>query len=169
MQLGPYPECICHQGRMVNLLLPMQTQQLLTGPSITQEGAELFTLKADQIGDYWPTIVSFLLMVHNRDWLLDQVLTALTEAKAQLWGIARNGIIKGVWITRIDETASARFGFVWIAAGEGLDAGVPLFLDCTEQWFREKECEYIEIVGRRGWGRVLPGYHERAVIFRKDL
>ena len=147
----------------------MQIQPQQIEHSCTLGEAKVFTLQPDQIDNFRKTIVNFLLMIDNPDWLPDQVIFALKEAKAQCWGLAENGVIKGIWITRIEETASARFGFVWIAAGKGLDAGVPLFLDCTEQWFREKDCEYVEIVGRRGWGKVLPGYCERAVIFRKGL
>lgn len=136
---------------------------------LSETKSDIFTLRAEEIERYWPQIVKFLLMIPDPDWLPDQVLAYLKDGRAQLWGMANLTGIQGIWITRIDETASARFGFIWIAAGRGLDAGVPAYLECTEAWFREKECEYIEIHGRKGWAKALPGFNIHSHILRKRL
>lgn len=146
----------------------MQTQQTQTKPSYTYVEADIFTLSRGDLGEHWPTIIKFLSMIDRPDWTTDQVFEDLKDGRAQLWGIADDEI-KGIWITRIEQTAKARYGLVWIAAGRGLELGVSRFLACTEPWFREMQCEYIEIEGRRGWQKVLPGFKEHAVILRKRL
>lgn len=108
-------------------------------------------------------------MIEGEHWIPDQVIQQLLDGKAQLWGIADGQKMTGIWITRIEECATGRFGLVWIAAGKGLEQGVPKFLECTEAWFREMGCEYIEINGRKGWARVLPGFKQHSVILRKGL
>lgn len=130
---------------------------------------DIFTLQKERIDEFWPVILPFLLTFEAPDWTPHQVYDQLVDGRAQLWGIAEPTGIKGIWITRIHNTATATYGLVWIAAGTGLDAGVPKFLECTETWFREKDCEYIEIQGRKGWERVLPGYKPHAIVFRKRL
>lgn len=39
----------------------------------------------------------------------------------------------------------------------------------VEQWGRRRDCRRAEIIGRKGWERVLPGYAARATVFHKEL
>ena len=38
-----------------------------------------------------------------------------------------------------------------------------------EDWAKEQGCSYIDVFGRRGWKKVLPGYNEDAVLLRKAI
>jgi hypothetical protein len=144
-------------------------QQQLTERSTTCVGAECFTLLSHQIGKHWPAILRLLNRIEDADWTSDQVYEDLISARAQLWGIAANGEIQGIWITRIEKTPRDLYGLVWIAAGDGLEVGLYHFLNMTEEWFKEKGCRYVEVSGRKGWQKVLPNYEFRAVQLRKYL
>jgi hypothetical protein len=53
-------------------------------------------------------------------------------------------------------------------AGDGLGicrSGIGLI----EAWARARGCAGVEIEGRAGWQRVLPGYARDDVILRKEL
>jgi hypothetical protein len=135
-------------------------------------GAEVFTLEAKDIGQYWPAIINFLLKVENPDWTTDQVYESLINKDSQLWGMTENHKITGILITRI-ERAQHLYGLIWIAASEGenagLEKGIPLYLSCVEGWMRDLGCKEIRIHGRRGWKRVLPGFEEATIELRKQL
>lgn len=38
-----------------------------------------------------------------------------------------------------------------------------------EDWAKEEGCSYIDVYGRRGWKKVLPGYEEDCVLLRKQI
>jgi hypothetical protein len=145
----------------------MQTTVKQTKPFCTFDGASIFTIRADELGEFWPTIIKFLGMI-DADWTTDQVYEAIKDKKAQVWGMVDGGVVTVIWITRI-EKARDLYGLVWIAAGQGLEKGLPLFLSETERWFKEMGCKEVRLLGRRGWKRVLPGYEESRIELRKKL
>lgn len=136
--------------------------------TLSYQGADLFTLRAEDVGAFWPVICRFLVMVENPEWTTDQVYESIKDGKSQVWGMAVNGEIQGIWITRIEEGRD-RYGLVWIAAGKGLEKGLFLFLAATEEWFRDQGCKYVKVYGRKGWAKVLPGYEVKAYELRKTL
>lgn len=147
----------------------MLTTHKQTVHSFTQNGADyIWTMQSDQLGQYWPEIVKFLQMIDNPEWSVDDVFEEISDKEAQVWGMVSHGTIKGIWITKIMQN-SQKYGLVWIAAGSGLEEGLPLFLSCTERWFKEMGCEYVKIFGRRGWKKALPGYVEHSIELRKVL
>ena len=152
----------------------MTIQQISTAPSSISVGdSYIWTVPGEKVGQYWPDIIKFLLMIEDPEWTTDEVYEQIVNKEAQVWGVVTDGEINGIWITKIIEGRD-RYGLVWISAGRGnervsLSEGIALFLTCTEQWFKEKGCRYVKIVGRRGWMKVLPGFKEHAVELRKYL
>lgn len=134
--------------------------------------AEIFTLQSHQILDNWHWIERFLERVERPDWTMGEVYEDLVNARAQLWGAAGGTgepFIKGIWITRLENTPSKRIGVLWIAAGEPLSEGLRLFHEHTVPWLAEMGCDSIRVEGRKGWGNVLPGFEERARVFVREL
>lgn len=131
--------------------------------------ARVFTLQSNEIREFWPLIEHFLLKVENPDWTLEGARQELEEARAQLWGMAEGREILAVWVTKLEETSKGRRGLLWIAAGSGLEQGLKLFSEHTEPWFKEKGCKSVQILGRRGWKKVLDGYDDVGVVLVKDL
>jgi hypothetical protein len=131
--------------------------------------AECFTLTASDIEPNWDWIESFLLMVDRFDWTLEDVRADLESGEAQLWGIKEGDEVLGIWITKIQKSRSLTWGLLWICAGAPLDVGVEFYRRYTEPWFIEKGCDFIEIAGRPGWGKVFTDYNETARMFVKEL
>lgn len=108
-------------------------------------------------------------MVEGADWLPSDVREALESAQAQLWGSHDEGRVLGIWITKLEQVGARRRGLLWIAAGTALDDGLELYRRYTEPWFKAKGCDYSQIIGRKGWKRVLPDYSEAGIILEKRL
>ena len=129
----------------------------------------VFTLQRTEIPRAWPWIQSFLDMVEDADWTAGEVFEDLLGARAQLWGLHDGTEPAGIWITRVENTPSKKFGLVWIAAGRGLEDGMRLFAEHTEPWLRDQGCEFVRVIGRKGWGKALHDYRETARLFEKEL
>lgn len=134
-------------------------------PRSRRDLAEVFALQSYDIDDNWFWISRFLSQVERPDWTQENVRDELEAARAQLWGMHSGGIPSGIWITRLEGDR----GILWIAAGQGLEDGLRLFAEHTVPWLKEKGCKYVQVFGRRGWGRVMPGFEEVGTILRKDL
>ncbi len=72
-----------------------------------------------------------------------------------------------VGFTRIANYPQHKALIIVLAAGE-LEEIIDLEPHIAE-WGRNEGCKYVEIYGRRGWSKALPGYDEQAAIFRKVL
>jgi hypothetical protein len=129
----------------------------------------VFTLQSDEIESAWGWIERFLSKVPSYDWTVPDVKRDLLSAKAQLWGlIGEKPLVQGIVVTRIEDYYEKRYGVIWIASGSGIEEGMPL-LDHIEKWFIYRGCGFSQVVGRKGWGKVLPGYEERARVYTKEL
>lgn len=129
---------------------------------------DLFTLQSDEIGLNWTWIELFLHRV-DADWTIEEVRVALETAQAQLWGLIDGDEVTGILVTRIDVVGGRRRGLLWIAAGRPLEAGLEMYRRFVEPWFKQKGCEYSQVVGRKGWARVLKDYEETGIILEKPL
>lgn len=129
----------------------------------------VFTLQAWEIAEQWYWIEPILARVEDPVWGCEDVLTALTESKAQLWGFSENGVTQGLVVTRLGKIGDTPSGLIWIAAGENVGNFIEILRSKIEPWFRSKGCKWAEINGRRAWGRLLPDYTERTTVFAKAL
>lgn len=131
--------------------------------------AEVLTLQSYEIDEHWFWIERFLKRVEGAPWTLQHVKQDLKSASAQLWGLVNErSSVKGIVITRLENYHDTRFGLVWIAAGEGVEHS-RVMLDEIERWFKSMGCTRVEITGRKGWERVLPGYECKHVVLSKEL
>lgn len=128
---------------------------------------EVFCVRRHELAAAWPDIERCLCRVRDVPWSLSDVRELLEAGQALAWGLRDGPAVLGFWITRIEEGYAAKFGLVWICAGEGLAEGLPVYFDVIEPWFWSQGCQWVDINGRKGWKRVMPGYDEVAVTLRK--
>lgn len=88
----------------------------------------------------------------------------LKNGKRQLWLITGDEIM-GVVVTRIYRTGVCQ---IELCAGHDINQWLH-HLEKIEQWAKARNCTDIEVVGRKGWQRMLKGYDLEAVILRKKL
>jgi hypothetical protein len=129
--------------------------------------SELFCVHRHEVPHAWPEIERCICRVKDVPWSLSDVRGFLEDGKALAWGLRDERGVLGFWITRIEGGYAAKYGLVWICAGAGIELGLPKYFEIIEPWFWAQGCEWIEINGRKGWKRVMPGYDEVAVTLRK--
>jgi hypothetical protein len=129
--------------------------------------SDLFCVHRHEVAAAWPDIERCISRVRDVPWSLADVRGFLEDGRALAWGMRDGPAVLGFWIVRIEESYAAKFGLVWICAGDGLTVGLPAYREVIEPWFWSQGCEWIDINGRKGWKRAMPGYEEVAVTLRK--
>ena len=87
----------------------------------------------------------------------------------QLLWLAWNGeAIEAVATTHLVLVGGRKICVLTACAGQDRDRWLPL-LAHIEGYAKNEGCEVMRIFGRRGWQRVLEGYHVENVVLEKEL
>lgn len=90
------------------------------------------------------------------DYQPGEVEAELRAGSAQLW-IATDGEPQAAVVTRLRPNRAGTVCEIWLMGGRDRKGWLH-FLGVIEAAARERGCIKVEIVGRRGWTRVLPDY-----------
>lgn len=94
---------------------------------------------------------------------IEHVWGQIANGNAQLWPGDASAVV-----TRIEQHPSGIKSLLgWLAGGE-MEEVKALALR-AEQWAKSHGCTRVEIVGRRGWLRSMPGYREAFTVLVKEL
>lgn len=117
--------------------------------------------------EYWLVAESLLIEALERGANLyspDDVYQKLKTGECHLWmSPSHNSAAVTTWT----DSAVGPIINIWLGGGsleELSDLAVGI-----EQWGRDHGATRSMIVGRRGWGRALPGYTESATLFLKEI
>lgn len=92
----------------------------------------------------------------------DVLASVVWTGKSQFWPANDSAAI-----TEIITMPAGKIFQVWLAGGR-LETLKAMFAD-MEAWGRSVGCKAIQVTGREGWERVLPGMSRRAVVLAKEL
>lgn len=133
--------------------------------------ANVFTVRPEDVEAVRGWLEPFLTQFERKTFLVaaEDVIRQAKSRDCQLWSYHDGETFRGVVATRIHETSLGHLCSIWICIGidateliEGMHAEI-------EQWARTIGCYAIEVVGREGWQRKLPGYTRKAVVLEKRL
>jgi len=134
---------------------------------------EFALVPIEDIPDLWNRCSEFLDPAFDFTAKLDnadaQELCLLGEA--QLWVIWSYDLgILGSAITEITNYTNGYKVLTFLAFG-GSDAldWTRKFVDVIEQFGREEQCDAVEMIGRKGWGKVFPDYPPTSWNYTKEL
>ena len=119
-----------------------------------------------RISEFWPhfkhLIDRAIIRVGRADPLI--VESRVLDGNLLLWLAYDGQIVHGAAVTELDD------GICTIVAcgGENLSLWLPLIND-LEQFARDEGCKSVQIIGRKGWVRVLKNYKTKAVILERKL
>jgi hypothetical protein len=93
------------------------------------------------------------------------VLTALCRREMQLWILCRDAAIVGALVTEIVRwPRRAVCRLVLAGAQDGLREEWLACRGVIEAWARQEGCASMEIYGRPGWARLVPGARKRVAL-----
>jgi len=105
-------------------------------------------------------IVDALKYAHNSH-TFEQVIEIVKRGDAQLWAFPDSAIV-----TEIINYPQRRVLRFWLAGGN-----LKTLLEVEpkiRKWSILYNCKAVEIIGRKGWGKVLKNYEPTATVFIKE-
>lgn len=94
---------------------------------------------------------------------IDDVRAAIERGEAQLWCGARSCVV-----TEIIEHPRRRVCRIWLAAGCKKELIEQMLVD-IRKWARMQTCDKLEVVGRKGWSRVLKDFSQPHTVLECKL
>lgn len=125
----------------------------------------LVCVDPEQVFDFWPHARSLIKAAIDATGLSefkdieDQVLSG-----DQLLWLAWSGKIEAAATTHLTKGVCT----LTACSGENRERWLPLF-EKIEKYAKDEGCTTMRIFGRKGWQRVLDGYHVEHVILEKAL
>lgn len=132
----------------------------------------IFGITPASLTVYWPQIKPHIERFCDETRLVSvgEIMTDVMDRTKQLWGVQAGEKTVGFLLTEISDRQKGRTMCVWGAAGtaEDVEHLAPIYTT-LETWAREIGCTVVEVRGRKGWSRVLPGFKETGVLLEKVL
>jgi hypothetical protein len=133
--------------------------------------SRMFTVKPEDVEAVRPWLEPFLREFERKTFLVtpEDVIAQAKACDCQLWSYHDGERFRGVVATRIMPTSLGRLCSLWVCIGLDADDLIEGVHDEIERWARMIGCYALEIVGRAGWQKKLPGYTRKAVVLEKRL
>ena len=96
------------------------------------------------------------------------ILEYIKQNRMQLW-ISWNDGIEASFVTEVCDYHQLRVMRWVLAGGSNMESWLDLVTSKVEDWAKRNNCQRLEIVGRKGWTKVLRDYEPQAVYFVKEL
>jgi hypothetical protein len=96
------------------------------------------------------------------------ILEYIKQNRMQLW-ISWNDGIEASFVTEVCDYPQMRVLRWVLAGGSNMESWLDLVTSKVEDWAKRNNCQRLEIVGRKGWTKVLRDYEPQAVYFVKEL
>lgn len=134
----------------------------------------LAVVPALHIDDVWVQALPYFLdgaKYWKPFYSLDQILKNLIAGRQQLWIVVEGNQILGVVLTQLDEFPETKVFRILYLGGKGLYPGMMQFLIQMETWAKDKGAQYVDILGRDEWYRLIErfGYSSPGRVYRKEL
>jgi hypothetical protein len=128
-----------------------------------------FAIPSERVQSARPWLMPFLEEFEREAQTMsaEDVFRQAASADAQLWSYYDGEKYRGVIATRIHPMARGSLCSIWVCYGLNAEELFDGMYQIIEDWAQSMGCYGIEIVGRPGWQRVLPGFKRRAVILEK--
>jgi hypothetical protein len=126
---------------------------------------KLICVDPDKVFDFWPFARPLIKAALERTRLsnIEDIETDVLEGRQLLW-LAWSDHIEAAATTQL----AAGVCTLTACSGHQRERWLPLFAQ-IEKYAMDECCSTIRLFGRKGWERVLDGYHVEHVILEKHL
>jgi hypothetical protein len=96
------------------------------------------------------------------------IMKYIKENRMQLW-ISWNDGIEASFVTEVCDYPQIRVMRWVLAGGSNIENWLNPMKEKVESWAKKNNCQRLEIVGRKGWTKILRDYEPQAVYFVKEI
>ena len=125
--------------------------------------------KQNGFNEAWARSTPFIekaLAKSGNEYTVDDVLQEVEHSHAIFFPVKN-----GAAIFKVALYPQRRLLRIWLYGGktETGRANLDAIMEAADHFAAEHECDGIELVGRKGWEKVLNGYNKKAVLLRKEI
>jgi hypothetical protein len=123
-----------------------------------------------RVHEAWPIAAPFIKTAMLRGDLSDYATleSNVRNGNALLW-LAWDGVeVSAAAVTTLDVANGKKFCTIVACGGRDLERWGFLIGD-LEKFAKDEGCSSCVIMGRKGWARILPDYHLKAIVLEKGL
>lgn len=132
--------------------------------------AELACVDPKDVPQWWPHLAHYIARAMDKGGMgrFADVERDVLGANAYLWVAMESGSVLAAAVTKVTQEKTHRLctivacgGYDWTRWGN--------LIEGLEKYARAENCQHMEIAGRPGWLKRLPGYRLAKVVIRKEL
>jgi len=130
-------------------------------------------IKGESVEVWWPLVEEYLntaLEYSLGEYSIDDIKNACISKNMQLW-VKVGKQTKGAFVTKIAKYPQKNLLIVILLGGDEFQEWRDEADALLNAFGKENNCEYVELFGRKGWGRMLKDidYKEVTRLFAKEI
>ena len=129
-------------------------------------------IKGENIEAWWPLVEEYLITALEHglgEYSTGDIKKSCKSKDMQLW-VKISKEVEGAFVTKISKYPQKNILCVLLLAGKNFSRWRDEADVLLNAFGKENKCEYVELFGRKGWGKVLKDldYKEQTRLFAKE-
>ena len=130
-------------------------------------------IKGENIEAWWPLVEEYLITALEHglgEYSTGDIKKSCKSKDMQLW-VKISKEVEGAFVTKISKYPQKNILCVLLLAGKNFSRWTDEADVLLNAFGKENKCEYVELFGRKGWGKVLKdlNYEEQTRLFAKEI
>ena len=146
----------------------MDLDQLQEHLNMSSLGRVITQVPVEDLEFIWSQVKPQIEKALDGSYSSYDILEYIKQNRMQLW-ISWNDGIEASFVTEVCDYPQLRVMRWVLAGGSNMELWLDLVTSKVEDWAKRNNCQRLEIVGRKGWNKVLRDYKPQAVYFVKEL
>ena len=130
-------------------------------------------IKGESVEAWWPLVEEYLnaALKHGLgEYSTSDIKSACISKNMQLW-VKIDKEVQGAFVTKISKYPQKNILCVLLLSGKEFMTWRDEADALLNAFGKENNCEYVELFGRKGWGKILKdiNYEEQTRLFAKEI
>jgi len=130
-------------------------------------------IKGENVEVWWPLVEEYLISAMKYglgEYSISDIKSACKSKNMQLW-VKIDKEVQGAFVTKISKYPQKNILCVLLLSGKEFMTWRDEADALLNAFGKENNCEYVELFGRKGWGKVLKdiNYKEQTRLFAKEI
>ena len=130
-------------------------------------------IKGESVEAWWPLVEEYLnaALKHGLgEYSINDIKSACKSKNMQLW-VKIGTEVEGAFVTKISKYPQKNILCVLLLGGKEFITWRDEADALLNAFGKENNCEYVELFGRKGWGKMLKdiNYKEQTRLFAKEI
>ena len=130
-------------------------------------------IKGESVEVWWPLVEEYLIAALKHglgEYSITDIKSACKSKNMQLW-VKIGKEVEGAFVTKISKYPQKNILCVLLLGGKEFMTWRDEADALLNAFGKQHNCEYVELFGRKGWGKVLKdiNYKEQTRLFAKEI